>query len=55
MALMDTYNIYQCACGYIFDCDHSVTVSLKVVCPDCGELLKHTQQVDQFTLKEMLS
>jgi hypothetical protein len=50
---MNTYNIYECVCKYLFDCNHSITVDLKVICPDCGRILEHTYQVDFDTLEEL--
>jgi len=52
---MSTYNIYKCDCGYVMDCTHSITVSLKIECPDCKNWLVHHTQIDEFTLEEWLS
>ncbi len=51
---MNTYNIYRCKCGYLFDCEHSLTVSLKAICPDCGLILDHIEQLDVVTAMENL-
>jgi len=55
MELMTTYNIYQCACGFVFDCEHTINLSLKIECPDCKQRLKHIQQVTMDILEDYLN
>jgi len=49
---MNTYNIYRCKCGYLFDAEHAVTVSIKAICPECGLILEHIEQTDMCSLNE---
>jgi hypothetical protein len=51
---MTSYNIYRCVCGFVFDCTHSMTISLHVHCNDCGLAMSHDWQIDAASLQEML-
>ena len=49
-----TYNVYQCRkCSYVFDLEHHLCHSLKILCDRCNALMEHTLQIDQYTCKEL--
>ena len=52
---METYNIYQCDCGFVMDCNHAITLTLKIECPTCQKWLVHNTQVTIDILEEWLS
>ena len=42
---MSTYNIYHCVpCQQWLDATHSITLSLKILCPYCSTVMVHDAQ-----------
>jgi predicted nucleic acid-binding Zn ribbon protein len=52
---MTTYNIYQCECGFVMDCEHAISLSLNIECPTCHKRLKHAKQITMDILEDWLS